>query len=538
MFPKRLSKALSIVAASLFLCTPSLATQGSMQKESQRFQNPTDLWRRAAFGQKRVASPEPDQNKLGELKRFHQPLGNWGGPLCPSATQLRNLVDVFLATPNPNFPGLGSSIPGTSVSWSSPYCGTLTYAAGLQNLENNKRLTPATLMGIASMTKPIIAAITLKLNEEGAFGPDGLDTPINQLLTTHQMIALTVGEEPLNPRCPGITFLGNRETLNFDFTSFECPDLSRITLRNLMLSNHGMYDFLNEVLLPDGNWQYDQSVFFELYELLGFDPVPPGNSKKGLDYMKAYGLKATNTGAIGGNSVRDFEISFGNTGFQLLGIILENRTGKSLEDLVQTLIVAPLGIDPILPYVDPNTKANPIADNYDIYTGEPLIEQTGVYPLVNLNGHTALNTRSLGLGVPGNINLAGGAASLIANPKSYRVFLDALVNGRLLDSKAQKEFDESFVLIPDLSNTVVSVSNGFGIIKLELRGFPGLGSVDIYQHTGRLPGILCQDAVVRAPGSRQVFATGVICQNSLVNSYPDQFDLLLQFINKFVEARN
>lgn len=538
MFPKRLIKALSIVAASLFLCTPSLATQGSMLQKSQRFQNPTDFWRRAASGEKRAASPEADQNKLGELRRFHESPGNWGGPLCPSATQLRNLVDVFLATPNPNFPGLGSSIPGTSVSWSSPYCGTLTYAAGLQNLENSKRLTPATLMGIASMTKPIIAAITLKLNEENAFGADGLDTPINQLLTTDQMIAVTVGEEPLNPRCPGITFLFNRETFNFDFTFFGCPDLSRITLRHLMRSNHGMYDFLNEVLLPDGNWQYDESVFFELYELLGLNPVPPANSDNGFHYMKAYGLKATNSAAIGGAAAKDFETSLGNTGFQLLGIILENRTGKSLDELVQTMIVKPLGLDPVISYVDSNTTTNQIADNYDIYTGEPLIEQTGIYSVVNFNGHTAVNTRSLGLGIPGNINLAGGAGSLIANPKSYRVFLDALVNGGLLDSKAQKEFDESFVLIPDLSNSVVSLSNGFGIIKLELRGFPGLGNIDIYQHAGNLPGILCQDAVVRAPGSRQVFATGVICQNSNVNSYPDQFDLLLQFINKFVEARN
>lgn len=508
-----------------------------MPKKSQQVQNPIDSWRRAASGQKRAATPEPDQKKLAELKDFHQSEGNWGGPLCPSTAEMRMLVDVFLATPNPNFPGLGSSIPGTSMSWSSPDCGTLAYAAGLQNVENNKQLTPATLMGIASMTKAIIAAITLKLNEKGAFGESGLDTPVNQLLSDDQMIALTVGDDPLQPRCPGVTFLFNRETLNFELTSFGCPDLSRITLRDLMRSNHGMYDFLTEVFLPDGNWQWDESVFFDLYELLGLDPIPPVNSDKGFDYMKAYGLKTTNTAAIGGNSARDFEISLGNTGFQLLGIIIENRTGKSLDDLVQTLIVKPLGIDPILRHVNSNIKATQIADNYDIYTGEPLIEQTGVYPVVNLNGHTAVNTRSLGLGIPGNINLAGGAGSLIANPKSYRVFLDALVNGGLLDRNAQQEFDESFVLIPDLSSPGFSVLNGFGIIKFELRGFPGLGDLDIYQHAGALPGILCEDAVVRAPGSQQVLATGVICQNSNANAYPHQSDLLLQFINKFIEAR-
>lgn len=106
-------------------------------------------------------------------------------------------------------------------------------------------------MGIASMTKPIVAAITLKLNEAGAFGPDGLDTKIDQLLTHDQIVTLTGGENPLQPRCPGITYLRNRDGIGYSFTSFSCPDLSRISLRDLMRANHGMYDFVNEVLLPN-----------------------------------------------------------------------------------------------------------------------------------------------------------------------------------------------------------------------------------------------------------------------------------------------
>ena len=73
---------------------------------------------------------------------------------------MRSLVDAYLATPHPAFPGLGSTTPGLSASWSSSDCGTFTYAAGLRNVEENKPLTPASLMGLASMTKPIIAALT------------------------------------------------------------------------------------------------------------------------------------------------------------------------------------------------------------------------------------------------------------------------------------------------------------------------------------------------------------------------------------------
>lgn len=512
---------------------PAAAPQGI---RSQDFESPVARWREVHLHRLTTKSLTPDPKKLFDLQRFNRPEGNWGGPLCPSASEMRALVDEFLATPNPNFQGLGSTIPGTSVSWNSPECGTFNYAAGLRNVESNAKLTPATLMGIASLTKPIIAAIALKLNDTGAFGPNGLDTPIDQLLTHDQIIHLTVGEKLLEPRCPGFTFLFNRDTFAFDFVSFSCPDLSSITLRDLMRSNHGLYDFLNEVLLPNGNSQYSDGVYFDLLQLLGLDPLPPVSSSNGFDYLKAYGLKASNSAVVGGNGGRDFELSLGNTGFQLLGIILEQRTSKSLDELIETTIVKPLGIDPISIYVDSNAQQSLVGDNYDVFTGEPLIEQTGIYPLVNLNGHAAVNTLSFGLGKPGNINLAGGAGGLIANPKSYRAFLEAFVNGGLLSPAAQSELNNSYIDIPDFSTSDVTISNGFGIIKIKLRGYSGLGDVDIYQHPGSLPGILCQNAVVRTPALPKTLATGVICQNANFNSYPNQFDLLLEFINKFVGA--
>lgn len=495
-------------------------------------------WRNARSGKSTLANAKPDQNRISELNRLHQPEGRWGGSRCPGTGELRSLVDTFLATPNPRFPGLGSTIPGVSVSWSSAECGTFNYAAGLRNIENHQGLTPATPMGIASMTKPIIAALTLKLNEAGAFGPNGLNTTVDQLLPPDQIIALTVGENPLQPRCPGVTYLRNRDTLRYEVDTFSCPDLTHVSLRDLMLANHGMYDFVNEVLLPNRHLQYGDGLYFDLYSFLALDPIPPVSSTNGFDYLKAYGLKSSNSAIVGGNRVRDFESSFGNTGFQLLGIILESRTGKTLDELIRTMIVEPLGVDPINVYVDSSKRQNLTADGYDIYTGEPLVEQTGVYPIVNLNGHTAVNTLSFGLGHPGNVNLAGGAASLIANPKSYNTFLDVFVNGDLLGAAARFELDHSYVLIPEVSNDVVTISNGFGLLKIQLRGFPGLGDIDLYQHDGFLPGVLCQNAIVRDPESQRTLATGVICQNSSENAYPDQFDLLLEFMNQFVEAQH
>ena len=450
---------------------------------------------------------------------------------------MRERVDQYLATPHPAFPDLGSTTAGLSTSWSSADCGTFTYAAGLRNVEEGKPLTPATHMPIASMTKPIIAAMTLMLSEAGVFGPRGLDTPVNRLLTRKQVAALTVGDDRANPRCPGTALLLNRETRSLEWTAFSCPDLSQITLRHLMVSNHGMYDFLNEVATPNGFSPYFEGVYFDLLQHLGVPATPPPNSSDGFEVLKAYGLKRNTSAVIGGSLyLRDLESSLGNTGFQLLGVILEQRTGRSLDDLIHRLIVKPLGIDSIFVYVDPDRSRHLVADGYDIETGEPLIEQTGVYPLVSLNGHTAVNARHLGLGIPGNLNLAGGAGGLVANQKSYRVFLDSFVNGGLLNDDAQRELENSFIFLPDLSDPTLGSFNGFGLIKQAVRGFPGFPDLDVYTHNGTLPNARCENGVIRRPDTNIAPIAGTFCKNSNGLTFPDTMGLLLDFIGMITNA--
>jgi CubicO group peptidase (beta-lactamase class C family) len=254
--------------------------------------------------------------------------------------------------------------------------------------------------------------------------------------------------------------------------------------------------------------------------------------------LKAYGLKENLSAVIGGNIVfRDLETSFGNTGFQLLGIILEHQTGRSLDDLIRTLIVEPLGIDDIFVYVDPRMGQNQIADGYDVETGEPLIETTGVYPLVNLNGHTAVNTLNLGLRHPGNVNLAGGAGGLVANQKSYRRFLDAFVNGGLLGAAAQAALDNSYIFLPDLSNLpIIATFNGFGLVKQTVRGLPGVRDMDLYTHNGSLPGTRCENAVIRLTDPSIAPVTGAFCKNSSGLTFPSTSALLFEFIDLITNA--
>ena len=455
---------------------------------------------------------------------------------CPSQTGMRNLIDDYLATPNPNFPDLGSTVSGLSVSIGSADCGTFTYAAGLRDVERNKLLKPKTLMGLASMSKAVIAAVALILSDRGEFGPSGLNTTVDRLLTADQIAQLTVGDDPAHPRCPGVTPLWNRATGRYELQAFSCPDLSQVTLRNLMVSNHGMYDFVNEVLLPNGFFQYDDAIFFELFEFLGFDPVPPPNSTDGFEVLKAYGLKRSDDAVIGGNLFnRDMEISVGNTGFQLLGIILEKSTGQTLDRLIDRLIVRPLHIDDIRTYLEPAGNRSTVADGYWVFTDEPLIEETGIYPLVDLHGHTAVNTLSLGLGLPANINLAGGAGSLVANMPSYRTFFKALVSGGLLSPAAQEEFDGSYVEMPDVSGGGVTISNGLGVVNLRFRGVPGLPDFDAFEHYGFLPGVRCFQVVLVRVEPPTGPAAGAMCLNSTGWTYPDPFGLWMEFWTLYLE---
>ena len=440
---------------------------------------------------------------------------------CLDKAEAQERVDAYLATPNWRFPGRGPTVPGLSFAWGTRDCETVAYSAGLRDIEEDQPLTPETLMGIASMTKPVIAALALKLNEQGVFGPGGLDTTVDRLLTTEQIRALTVGDDPAHPRCPGSTYLMNRATQRFEWATFSCPDLSQVTLRHLMLSNHGMYDFLNEVLQPNGRNQWVDGLFFALFQALGLNPTPPVSSSNGFDYLKAAGLKRNDNAVIGGNLAhRDLEISSGNTGFQLLGVILEQQTRKSLDTLIEKLIVKPLGIDNMFVYLDPDRHGR-IADGYDAFTGNALFEQSGVYPIVPFHGNSLINTLSFGLGLPANRNLAGGAGALVANPRSYRAFLDAFVNGNLLGPAAKAEFDDSFLLLPDVSTPEVRNFNGLGLGKASFRGIPGLVDFEWLGHAGRLAGVACENAVVLRPGTDIAPITAAMCINELLNAYPD-----------------
>jgi len=521
MLPVALSRRASLsITLALALLWPSIAFAqlGPALRDAADVQPDSPARQRSTPGPERRAEP----------RHRGQTSGNWGGRGCPKASDLAALLDDYVAASSLDFPDLGSPVPGASMSWRSKDCGTFTYVNGARRLEDDLPMTPQARLSIASMTKPVVAAVTLRLAELGLFGRRGLDTTVDRLLTASQIAALTVGDDPSNPRCPGETYLYNRVTDTWEWKAYTCPDLSRVTLRDLMRANHGMYDILNEVLLPDGTLPYWRGVYLELDEffgLLGFKPV---NSSDGFDHLKAYGLKADPQSLVGGTALKDFELSLGNTGFQLLGVILEHRTGTSLDVLVRKLVTEPLGIEPMPMYLQPQSPGF-FADGYGVVTAYP--EVSFVYPTLDLNGHIAVNVRSYGERRPTTLNLAGGAAGLIATPRSYSAFLHAFARGKLLGPRAQRELDTSYVTITDFPTPGRVVSNGFGLIKEVRRGAPGSADYERLSHGGSLPGARCFNAELERPTRKSASFTGVLCINGEGSTNPDPAFLWRDVLN-------
>jgi CubicO group peptidase (beta-lactamase class C family) len=484
------------------------------------------------------SSVRTDAALKAELLREDHVSGDWADGPCVSAATMRGFVDDYLAAQVPDFPDRGSPVPGISVSWSTPKCGTFTYAAGLRDIEKNARVKPETLFNIASMTKSVVAAVTLMLADEDVFGPRGLDATVDELLPSAVVKSLTVGDNPREPQCPGVTYLLNRETGQFEMGAFLCPDLSRVSLRDLMRANHGMYDSTQEVHTPDGHSKATMLTFPEYDRYLGIDILPPPKLHDGVAYLKYFGLKQNRSATVGGNKIQDFESSFGNIGFQLLGVILEVRTGKSLDQLVRQYIVEPLHLpEPMVIFNKFDTPG--LSQGYGTYPGDPVLDVPGlVYPLTAFHGYNMLRTSLLGSGWPGNVIWAGGAGGLLASVQSYRTFLAAFTGGGLLSPRAQREFERGWLRAPAFDYPGYpgfKFWNGYGLIKQQFVDVPGIVDVELLTHEGESAGYWCDNVVMRSVITGKTLGQGTDCQNSWgVDRVPYLLDLGTQFINAIV----
>lgn len=441
----------------------------------------------------------------------HEADPHWGGSNCTPAAALRALVAVLpTVSPGNDYLGnaRGAGAPGFTVAVSHPRCGTFVQSTGLRNVEQQQPLLNQNRHHIGSLTKAVTASLVLAVNERGLFGPLELDTPIDQFLTRREIARLTIGDDPKHPRCPALVSARSRVTGQWETVHAQCPDLHQITLRHLLHSNHGMWDFINEVdrnhnQLPDT----DEIVFASLLRRMGLDPAPGPRQQTAFGILAAVGLLTNPEATIGGNQSKDLELSGGNTGFQLLGIIVEKVTRRSYNELVAHFITEPLRLRTMyvsrtLPWRDRN-----VAREYAIATGADRVfgigeDLLGVYPLVAINDNPAINTYKLDNYLVGSGGGGGGAGGLLSDVYSYLRFFKALVRGRLLSPAAQMEWRAGFMAVADKE-----YRQGYGVIAAPI---DGLGTVLMWE--GGTAGSNCWagHSLAAAGGNN---TTAVVCRN-------------------------
>jgi len=196
----------------------------------------------------------------------------------PSAAPLSSRLDAALthfAAAHPTFPGVAVAIKTPVFEWSG--------AEGLADRAGHRPLTPDTPFRIASVTKTFTAAAILRLVEEGKLG---LEDPIARRLSPSTVAALRRGGY----------------------------DAGAIRVRELLQHTSGLYDYAEDQAFqtfvvghPRHRWTRAEQVRFALAH--GKPLGPPGAA-----------------------------FHYSDTGYILLGEILERRTGQNLGGAYRSLL--------------------------------------------------------------------------------------------------------------------------------------------------------------------------------------------------------
>ena len=165
-------------------------------------------------------------------------------------------------------------------------------AAGLANRETQTPLAPADRFRIYSITKTFTAVLVLQLVDEGVLSLD--DTVADWL------------DDPAVARIPNV---------------------EQITLRQLLTHTSGVYDYFAQ----------DSPFWQDAY--LGED----------ADWSRVWTPEELLAYADGAAHAPDFApgegVRYSNTGYILLGLIVEEATGQAFADRLHQQILDPLGLD-------------------------------------------------------------------------------------------------------------------------------------------------------------------------------------------------
>ncbi|MFC2013843.1 serine hydrolase domain-containing protein, partial [Chloroflexota bacterium] len=282
---------------------------------------------------------------------------------------------------------------------SSPELGTWSGAAGLADIEEATPMKSNNQFRGGSLTKPFVSTVILQLVEEGRFS---LDDPMTSVL----------------PESITAKFANSNE----------------ITVRMLLNHTGGMPDFLDLAMphiLADLQrvWQDNEWLDFAAAQEPLFDP---GKAQ-----------------------------AYSNTDYILLGLVIENTTGKTWREEIRRRIIEPLNLDnTLLP--EPGDKSSPPnqAHGY-IDMGAGLLDVTEA-------------------GMDPSMASASGGQALVTTAEDLEQFLNALLAGELFQKAETLDEMQTFVAWPD-GNPLSPWIEGYGLGIMKVV-YPG--GIEAIGHSG------------------------------------------------------
>jgi D-alanyl-D-alanine carboxypeptidase len=307
--------------------------------------------------------------------------------------------------------------PGALLYVSSPELGTWTGATGLGNIETDTAMRPDDKFRAGSLVKPLISVVILQLVEEGQFS---LDDPMTAVLQ--------------------------------ESTTAKFADGDQITVRMLLNHTSGIAEWVNDAVYaealtnPEKVWEVDE--FLDLA------------AAKEPDYPPGEGWAYT------------------NTDYTLLGLVIEQATGRSWRAEIRERVIEPLDLEnTLLPEPSDHSIPGNHAHGYFFYEGQ-------VFDVSYVD--------------PSMAGAAGGHA-LVTTVTDLARFLDAVLAGELFQNSGT--LDEMLAYV-DAAEGFEPWAVGYGL-GLEVFEFPngvkGLG------HTGGTAGYIAD--VVHLP-AQDITITG------------------------------
>ncbi len=179
------------------------------------------------------------------------------------------------------------------------------FAAGYSDLENKTPMTIDTRFRIGSLTKSFVAMTILKLIEEGKYNLD-----YNHLIKDYNYLPKSIRD----------SFIANFDIPSPDGNNYA----DAVTIASVMNHSAGIRNFykipsdffLANLFEPDKQWNVEEIVTAEL--------------EKGTLYYPGKGM------------------TYSNTGYSILGLMIENVTGQPWEEVIRERILRPFELDDII----------------------------------------------------------------------------------------------------------------------------------------------------------------------------------------------